>query len=121
MPAPPKQHPDGRRREDAPSRVDDLPALVEEQMGRRFTGPLRRRGWLWRGRPLDLFALIVMVLGVETNLLLLAAAGRLTPRLVLTVTAPVLLIALLVAVIALCRPEALDGRRPPAGRRGRKS
>lgn len=117
-----KQPPDGGKgREKTPSPVDDLPALAEEQIGRRFTAPLRKRGWLWRGRPLDLFALIVVVLGVQTSFDAAIGAGKLTPSLVLARSAPVFLVGLIVAVIAVCRPEALAGRRPPPRGRGKRS
>jgi len=74
---------------------------------------LRARGWLWRGRPLDFFALAIVVLATTGMVDLVAGTARYGVALVLVRSGTILLVTLIVAVLAFIRPEALSGRRAP--------
>jgi hypothetical protein len=78
-------------------------------------------GWRWTGRPLDLYALIVIVLAPGE--LATVFAGKTGAEVQLIRSIPILFIALIVTVLAVVWPEALQGQRPKGatGARNRKS
>lgn len=87
------------------------------ELARAFSRPWMKKG----GRPIDLFALCVLVLGfcapASAAIDLMLGARRSAVVLILARSAPIVTIAVLVALIAVFRPEALSGRRPPRARR----
>jgi hypothetical protein len=94
-------------------RITKLPAVsnVIQEIESPFVGdPLRRRGWLWRGEPLDLFALVVVILGMQTSLDFIAGDSR-TPLHTLVRASPILFVAVIVAVLTWFHPESLRARK----------
>lgn len=69
--------------------------------------PLRRRGWLWRGEPIDFFALIIVVLGMQSSIDLIAGGPRDTVLHFVGRTVPFLVIAVIVAILTWFCPESL--------------
>ncbi|HEX6370237.1 MAG TPA: hypothetical protein VF006_15060 [Longimicrobium sp.] len=72
----------------------------------------RTRGWLWRGRPLDFFALLVVVLGTSSVVDLISGTGKSAIGFYLVRTLSILFVGVVVALLAFFRPEALAGKRP---------
>jgi hypothetical protein len=90
---------------------------ASERGGEKAPSPIRTHGWRWRGRPLDLYALIVLVLAPGEIAGLFAGTGELALGFQLVRSLPILLIAIIVTLLAVFRPEALAGERPPPRRR----
>ena len=87
-----------------------IPQTTEEDT---YLPPKKAHGWRWNsGRPLDLYALIVLVLAPGEVAGVFAGSGRLAIGFQLVRSLPILLIALIVTALAVWRPEALAGERP---------
>lgn len=77
----------------------------------RQSGQPRIRGWLWRGRPLDFFALIAVILGTSSVVDSVSGSGSHAVGPYLVRTLSILFVAIVVALLAFFRPEALAGKR----------
>jgi hypothetical protein len=87
-----------------------------ERGGEKSPLRIRTHGWRWRGRPLDLYALIVLALAPGEIAGLFAGTGQLALGFQLVRSLPILLIAIIVTLLAVFRPEALAGERPRRSR-----